>query len=118
MATAIDDEQLTDTFAALANSTRRAILGRLALGAATVSEIAEPFDVGLPAISKHLTVLERAGLVQRGRNAKFRPCTLDASPIRDVASWADQYRPVWEERFDRMEQHLQQLQTTNRESAT
>ena len=118
MATTIDDQQLTDTFAALANSTRRAILGRLALGAATVSEIAEPFDVGLPAISKHLTVLERAGLVQRGRNAKFRPCTLDASPIRDVASWADQYRPVWEERFDRMEHHLRQLQTTNRESAT
>lgn len=118
MATAIDDERLTDTFAALANSTRRAILGRLAEGAATVSEIAEPFDVGLPAISKHLTVLERAGLVQRGRNAKFRPCTLDASPIRDVASWADQYRSVWEERFDRMEQHLHQLKTTNRESAT
>ena len=118
METAIDDGHLTDTFAALANSTRRAILERLASGAATVSEIAEPFDVGLPAISKHLTVLERAGLVQRGRNAKFRPCTLDASPIRDVASWADQYRPVWEERLDRMERHLRQIQTTNRESAT
>ena len=117
MPTAIDDEQLTDTFAALANSTRRAILGRLALGAATVSEIAEPFDVGLPAISKHLTVLERAGLVQRGRNAKFRPCTLDASPIRQVASWADQYRPVWEERFDRMERHLHHLQTTDGEAS-
>lgn len=118
MATVIDDEQLTETFAALANATRRAILQRLALGAATVSEIAQPFDVGLPAISKHLTVLELAGLVQRGRNAKFRPCTLDASPIRDVASWADQYRPVWEERFDRMEQHLQHLQATNGTSAT
>ena len=118
MGTAIDDERLTDTFAALANSTRRAILGRLAAGAATVGEIAEPFDVGLPAISKHLSVLERAGLVQRGRNARFRPCTLDASPIRDVASWADQYRPVWEERFDRMEQHLHDLQTTDQERAT
>ena len=118
MGTVTDDERLTDTFAALANSTRRAILGRLAAGAATVGEIAEPFDVGLPAISKHLTVLERAGLVQRGRNAKFRPCTLDASPIRDVASWADQYRPVWEERFDRMEQHLHDLQTTDQERAT
>lgn len=117
MATTINEEQLTDTFAALANSTRRAILGRLAAGAATVSEIAEPFDVGLPAISKHLTVLERAGLVQRGRNAKFRPCTLDASPIRDVASWADQYRPIWEERFDRMEQHLQHLQATHDEDS-
>ena len=93
-------------------------LGTPRVGCGDGSEIAEPFDVGLPAISKHLTVLERAGLVQRGRNAKFRPCTLDASPIRDVASWADQYRPVWEERFDRMEQHLHQLQTTNRGSAT
>ena len=117
MTAVIEDERLTETFAALANSTRRAILERLVSGAATVGEIAEPFDVGLPAISKHLTVLERAGLVQRGRNAKFRPCTLDASPLRDVASWADRYRPVWEERFDRMERHLERLQTANEESA-
>lgn len=116
MTTAIDEDRLTATFVALGNSTRRAILRRLALGAATVTEIAEPFDLGLPAISKHLTVLERAGLVQRGRNATFRPCTIDASPIRDVATWADQYRPIWEERFDRMEQHLHDLQTTDQES--
>ena len=118
MTTMIDDEQLTETFAALANSTRRAILGRLALGAATVGEIAEPFNIGLPAISKHLTVLEHAGLVQRGRNATFRPCTIDASPIRDIASWAGQYRPIWEERFDRMEQHLQHLQNAQATNGT
>ena len=118
MTTRVDDDHRTETVAALANTTRRAILRRLTAGAATVSEIAEPFDLGLPAISKHLTVLERAGLVQRGRNATFRPCTLDASPIRDVASWADQYRPIWEARFDRMEQHLHHLQTTDEPSTT
>ena len=110
-----NEDRLSDTFSALASSTRRAILDRLAHGAATVNEIAEPFDLGLPAISKHLTVLERAGLVRRGRHARFRPCAIDASPIRDVAAWAEQYRPVWEERFDRMEQHLRTLQTTTEE---
>lgn len=104
------DERLTETFSALASPTRRAILARLALGAATVNEVAEPFDVGLPAISKHLAVLERAGLVVRGRESRFRPCAIDAAPIREVASWADQYRPLWQERFDRMEHHLERLQ--------
>jgi len=111
----IADDRLSATFTALANPMRRAILDRLALGAATVNEIAEPFEVGLPAISKHLTVLERAGLVVRGRHARFRPCAIDAAPIREVAAWADHYRPLWEQRFDRMEQHLHHLQTQESE---
>ena len=106
MATAIDEDRLSETFAALANTTRRAILARLAEGAATVNELAEPFDLTLPAISKHIKVLEQAGLVVRGRQAQYRPCALDAAPLREVSSWAEQYRPVWEARFDRMDDYL------------
>lgn len=109
MATAIDEDRLSETFAALANATRRAILARLAAGAATVNELAEPFDLTLPAISKHIKVLEHAGLVVRGQRAQYRPCALDAAPLREVSTWAEQYRPVWEERFDRMDEYLRQL---------
>jgi DNA-binding transcriptional ArsR family regulator len=107
--TAIDEDRLDETFAALANSTRRAILARLADGAATVNELAEPFAMTLPAISKHIKVLERAGLVTRGQRAQYRPCALDASPLEQVSTWAEKYRPVWEARFDRMDEYLRQL---------
>ena len=103
-------DQLSDVFAALASPTRRALLARLTDGVATVNELAEPFDVQLPAISKHLKVLERAGLVVRARDAQYRPCAIDAAPIRDVLAWAEGYRPVWEARLDRMEAHLAHLQ--------
>jgi DNA-binding transcriptional ArsR family regulator len=109
--TVIDDGRLSETFAALASSTRRAILARLAEGEATVNELAEPFGQTLPAISKHIKVLERAGLVVRGRRAQYRPCTLDAAPLAQVSTWAEQYRSIWEARFDRMEEHLAQLET-------
>ncbi len=105
-----DDDRLSATFAALANSTRRAILARLAHGAATVNELAEPFDMKLPAVSKHLKVLERAGLIVRGQHAQFRPCALDAGPLADIADWTEQYRPMWEARFDRLGDYLTQLQ--------
>src|SRR5207245_8686183 len=106
---AIDEDRLSETFAALANSTRRAILARLADGAATVNELAEPFDMTLPAISKHIKVLERAGLIVRGQRAQFRPCALDATPLHEVSTWAEQYRPVWEARFERLDRYLEQL---------
>src|SRR3954467_3827271 len=95
-ATEIDDDRLSETFAALANSTRRAILARLATGAATVNELAEPFELTLPAISKHIKVLERAGLVVRGQRAQYRPCALEATRLEEISTWAEQYRPVWE----------------------
>jgi DNA-binding transcriptional ArsR family regulator len=110
MATATVEDRLSETFAALANSTRRAILARLAEGEATVNEIAEPFEMTLPAISKHIKVLERAGLVVRGQRAQFRPCALDGEALERVSTWAEQYRPVWEARFDRMDEYLSQLQ--------
>jgi DNA-binding transcriptional ArsR family regulator len=110
MPVATDDNKLTETFAALANSTRRAILARLAEGAATVNELAAPFDMQLPAISRHIKVLERAGLVVRGHRAQFRPCALDAAPLEQISSWADQYRPMWEASFDRLDDYLAQLQ--------
>ena len=110
MTTAIDQDRLSETFGALANSTRRAILARLADGAATVNELAEPFAMTLPAISKHIKVLERAGLVIRGQRAQYRPCALDAGPLEEVSTWAERYRPVWEARFDRMDDYLKQLQ--------
>jgi len=113
MPTALEDEKLSETFSALANSTRRALLARLAEGEATVNELAEPFDMTLPAVSKHLKVLERAGLVMRGRHAQFRPCSLDAEPLREVASWTEQYRHVWEARLDRMDDYLKQLGADN-----
>lgn len=106
---AIDEDRLSETFAALASSTRRAILARLAEGAATVNELAAPFEMKLPAVSKHIKVLERAGLVVRGQRAQYRPCALDAAPLREVSTWAEQYRPVWEARFDRMDEYLGQL---------
>ena len=106
----VDEDRLTDTFSALANSTRRAILARLAEGEANVNELAEPFDLTLPAISKHLKVLERAGLVMRGQRAQYRPCTLNPTPLEEVSTWAEQYRPIWEARFDRMDDYLAKLQ--------
>ena len=112
MTTAVAEDRLNDTFAALANSTRRAILARLAEGAANVNELAAPFDLTLPAISKHIKVLERAGLVTRGRSAQYRPCVLDASPLEHVATWAEHYRPLWEARFDRMNDYVRKLQHT------
>ena len=106
-----DGDRLSETFAALANSTRRAILARLAEGEANVNELAGPFDLTLPAVSKHIKVLERAGLVVRGRHAQYRPCTLDPAPLQEVSAWAEQYRPVWETRFDRMDDYLTQLRS-------
>jgi DNA-binding transcriptional ArsR family regulator len=107
--TAIDEDRLSETFAALANSTRRAILARLARGGATVNELAEPFEMTLPAISKHIKVLKRAGLIERGQHAQYRPCVLEAAPLEEVSTWAEQYRPVWEARFDRMHDYLRKL---------
>jgi DNA-binding transcriptional ArsR family regulator len=112
MTLTIEEGRLSETFAALANSTRREILARLAEGEATVNELAAPFEMTLPAISKHIKVLERAGLVIRGRRAQYRPCGLDAEPLEEVSTWAEQYRPVWEARFDRMDDYLTKLQRT------
>lgn len=109
----LDDARLDATFAALANSTRRAILARLAEGEASVNELAEPFDLKLPAISRHIKVLENAGLITRGRRAQFRPCAIDADPLANVADWAAQYRHIWDDRFDRMDHYVQNLQNAN-----
>jgi len=103
-------DPLTDTFAAIADPTRRAILLRLSAGDATVTELAEPFDMSMPAISKHLKVLERAGLVERGRDAQRRPCRLRASPLQGAADWIERYRTLWEARLERLDVYLQQLQ--------
>ena len=105
----LDEDRLDDTFAALANSTRRAILARLAQGEATVNDLAEPFALTLPAISKHIKVLEHAGLVTRGRRAQFRPCTLDATRLAEVSDWAEQYRHIWDDRFDRLDTYVRDL---------
>src|SRR5205085_12046183 len=113
MATTFED-RLSETFAALANSTRRAILARLADGAATVNELAEPFDLTLPAVSKHIKVLERAGLVLRGQRAQYRPCALDPAPLEEISTWAEQYRPVWEVRFDRLDDYIRDLKQRGR----
>lgn len=102
-------DPLSATFAALADPTRRAILARLANGQASVTELAEPFDVTLPAITKHLKVLERAGLVARSREAQWRPCRLQPQPLREVADWVQQYRAMWEQRLDRLEDYLRGL---------
>ncbi len=104
-------DRLSSTFAALADPTRRAILARLALGETSVTELAEPFDISLPAISKHLKVLERAGLITRGREAQWRPCRIEPGALRDVDAWLERYRRLWEERFDRLENYLEELQT-------
>jgi DNA-binding transcriptional ArsR family regulator len=104
-------DTLSSTFSALADPTRRAILARLATGQASVTEIAEPFSMSLPAISKHLKVLEKAGLIARGRDAQWRPCRLEAGPLKDVADWVERYRTYWEERFDRLDAYLRALQS-------
>ena len=106
-------DTLSQTFSALADPTRRAILAKLATGAATVGEIAEPFDMSQPAISKHLKVLERAGLISRGRDAQWRPCRLEADPLKEVADWVEGYRRFWEqsqERYDRLDDYLRAAQ--------
>ncbi|HVJ15118.1 MAG TPA: metalloregulator ArsR/SmtB family transcription factor [Polyangiaceae bacterium] len=103
-------DQLSSTFSALADPTRRAILARLATGECSVSELAEPFDMSLPAVSKHLRVLERAGLIARRRDAQWRPCRLEAGPLKEVADYAEHYRHLWEQRLDRLEAYLQELQ--------
>jgi DNA-binding transcriptional ArsR family regulator len=104
------DDRLDSTFGALADPTRRAILARLAKGEASVTELAEPFEMSLPAVSKHLKVLERAGLVSRGRERQWRPARLRATPIREVAEWTDRYRRFWDERYDRLDEYLDELQ--------
>lgn len=104
-----ESDKLTLTFSALASETRRAILARLAKGEATVNELAEPFNMSLPAISKHIKVLERAGLIVQGQKAQYRPCTLNPAPLKEVSSWTEQYRHIWEARFDQMESYIEQL---------
>jgi DNA-binding transcriptional ArsR family regulator len=104
-------DPLSQTFSALADPTRRAILARLAQGDATVMELAKPFDMSLPGVSKHLKVLQNAGLVVQGRDAQWRPCRLEPERLRDVAGWVEQYRRLWEERLDRLDDYLRGLQT-------
>jgi DNA-binding transcriptional ArsR family regulator len=105
------EDRLSATFSALADPTRRAILARLALGETSVSELAEPFDMSLPAISKHLKVLEHAGLISRSREAQWRPCKLEPQALRSVDEWLEDYRRIWNERFDRLGDYLEQLQS-------
>ena len=109
--------QLDLTFAALSDPTRRAILSRLASGEATVMDLAKPFDMTLPAISKHLKVLQRAGLVSQGREAQWRPCRLEAAPLEDAAAWIEHYRRYWEESFDRLDVYLEEVQTKEKKHA-
>jgi len=104
----VSSDQLSSTFAALADPTRRAILSRLSDGEASVQELAEPFDMTLPAVSKHLKVLEHAGLIARGRKAQWRPCKLDAGPLHDAADWIDHYRKFWEESLSRLDDYLKE----------
>ncbi len=112
MTTTIEEERLSETFAALASTTRREILSRLASGAATVNELAAPLSISLPAVSRHIKVLEHAGLVVRGREAQYRPCALDAGPLEEVSTWAEQYRDLWETRFDRLDEYLRDLRSS------
>ena len=107
-------DRLSNTLSALADPTRRAILARLALGETSVTELAEPFATSLPAVSKHLKVLERAGLIARGRDAQWRPCRLQAAPLKDVADWIEHYRAFWEQSLDRLEGYLHELQAKER----
>lgn len=102
-------DHLSTTFAALADPTRRAILARLVSGQASVTELAEPFEMSMPAISKHLKVLEHAGLIARGREAQWRPCRLEAGPLKDIAAWVEHYRCFWEQSFDRLNDYLREL---------
>jgi DNA-binding transcriptional ArsR family regulator len=110
-------DHLSTTFAALADPTRRAILARLARGETSVSELAEPFDMSLPAVSKHLKVLERAGLIVRGREAQWRPCRIEAAPLREVADWVDRYRRIWEQRLDRLDAYLREFDSKEKRHA-
>ncbi len=110
-------DRLSATFAALADPTRRGILARLASGEASVNEIAEPFDISLPAVSRHLKVLADAGLIERSREAQWRPCKLKADPLKDVADWVEHYRRFWEESFDRLDMYLRQLQKKEKKNA-
>lgn len=109
-------DTLSATFAALADPTRRAILARLSAGEATVTELAEPFEMSLPGVSKHLKVLEHAGLIQRGREAQWRPCRLHAEPLKEVSSWVEGYRRFWEESFERLDEYLKHLQAREPQS--
>ena len=111
--TVASPDHLTATFAALADPTRRAILARLSAGESSVTELARPFHMTLPAVSKHLKVLERAGLIARGREAQWRPCRLEASPLREVFDWVEHYRRFWEASFDRLDEYLRELQSPN-----
>ena len=106
-------DRLSSTFAALADPTRRAILARLASGEATVTQLAEPFAMSLPAVTKHLKVLENAGLISRGREAQFRPCKLEPAPLRDATEWIETYRRLWEEKLDRLDHYLREIQATD-----
>ena len=108
-------DQLSSTFAALADPTRRAILSRLVSGECSVTELAEPFDMSLPAVSKHLRVLERAGLIARGREAQWRPCRIEAGPLKEVADWTEHYRKFWEQSLNRLDDYLQELKAKDKE---
>ncbi|HLD93431.1 MAG TPA: metalloregulator ArsR/SmtB family transcription factor [Anaerolineales bacterium] len=110
----METDALSLTFSALADPTRRAILARLAKGEASVTELAAPFAVSMPAITKHLKVLERAGLIERGRDAQLRPARLQAAPLKDVSEWLERYRKNWEESFDRLDEYLQRIQKKKR----
>jgi DNA-binding transcriptional ArsR family regulator len=110
-------DRLSTTFAALADPTRRAILARLASGECSVTELAKPFDMSMPAVSRHLRVLEDAGLIARGREAQWRPCRLEAAPLKDVDDFLKPYRSIWEERFNRLEDYLQEMQAKERKHA-
>jgi DNA-binding transcriptional ArsR family regulator len=118
MISATLNDPISVTFAALADPTRRAILARLADGQTSVTELAQPFAMTLPAVSKHLKVLERAGLISRGRDAQWRPCRLQANPLKDVADWVGDYRKFWEQSFDRLEEYLRELQGKEKEERT
>jgi DNA-binding transcriptional ArsR family regulator len=113
----VPSDQLSTTFAALADPTRRAILARLVSGERSVTELAEPFDMSLPAVSKHLRVLERAGLIARGREAQWRPCRIEAGPLKQVADWAERYRHIWEARLDRLDDYLHELKAKEKKHA-
>jgi DNA-binding transcriptional ArsR family regulator len=112
---AVTADRLDRTFGALSDPTRRAILARLARGEASVSKLAEPFEMSLPAVSKHLKVLERAGLIARGRDRQWRPARLEAGPLKEVAEWAERYRRFWEESYDRLDEYLEELQGRGKE---
>jgi DNA-binding transcriptional ArsR family regulator len=111
-------DQLSSTFAALADPTRRAILARLTLGETSVTELAKPFEMSMPAVSKHLKVLERAGLIARGRDAQWRPCRLEAGPLKKAASWIEEYRRVWEASRDRLDDYLRTMEAAKTKAST